>query len=717
MRLKIISIFFFAFLLYYKVSGQEPITYSGGKSILLQKKQIEFYIDKTGKLPFSEIKSSAVFSNPEKSVSNLGWESGNIWLRLKIDNQSGKDALMLSIDYPLLDLFELYDADKEKPIQSVGLEMDQKKGFKNRQNQHQNPALYFEVPVNTSRELYFCIKNKGQTTLPLYLGSVEKIYETNTQGDIIFGIYLGIFLIMFLYNLFIFFSVREKSYLWYVFYILTVLFVQVSLLGYGYRFIWHGWQTFSDRSLYMAGALSGIASGLFLRSFLNTKINAPTLDRYIIGFIALYFVSLILSIIGLYQLSYNLTSLAGFLGGLFILYTGIYLRRRGKKEARFFLIAWTAFLLSVFVFVLKDFGLFPYTFFTKYVLLIGSSIEVLFLSFALGDAINTLKKAKEEAQVATLNALRENERIIKDQNIILEKKVTERTQELRTALENLKKTQTQLVNAEKMSSLGQLTAGIAHEINNPINFVTSSILPLRRDVEDIITILNEYEKLETIETMNDGLGRISKLKKDLDLDYLIDEINQLLKGIDEGANRTSQIVKGLQKFSRLDEDTIKKTNVVDGIEATLTLLNNQIKGIISLEKEYNDIPEIECYPGKLNQVFMNILSNAIQAIHDNKKDEKRIRIVTQNQKDTVSISFSDNGYGMSEKTKNKIFEPFFTTKDVGVGTGLGLSIAYGIIQDHNGEILVESKEGEGTTFTLILPKFQVREPIRIIDEQ
>lgn len=551
MRLKIIFLFLFVLIVSFKVSAQDTIVYNGGKSLLLQKNQFQYLIDNSGKLPFHDIKASGDFRSPDKSVKNLGWTRGNIWFKLIIENQTEEAVLMLSIDYPLLDLVELYDTDSEKLVQSIGFEIDKTDGYKNRLSEHQNPSVNLQIPVRSTREFYFRVKNQGQTTLPIYLGSVKKIYETNTRADIVFGIYLGIFLIMFLYNLFIFFSVREKSYLWYVFYILIVLFVQASLLGYGYRFIWHNWHAFSDRSVYMAGALSGIASGFFLRSFLKTKINVPKLDKYIIGFIALYFVSLLFSLIGLYQISYNLTSLAGFLGGLFILYTGIYLRRRGKKEARFFLIAWTAFLVSVFVFVLKDFGLFPYNFFTKYVLLIGSSIEVLFLSFALGDAINTLKKAKEEAQMATLNALRENERIIKDQNIILEKKVTERTHELRMALDNLKKTQTQLVNAEKMSSLGQLTAGIAHEINNPINFVTSSILPLRRDVEDIITILNEYEKLETAGVINDGLSRISKLKKDLDLDYLIDEINQLLKGIDEGANRTSQIVKGLQKFSQI----------------------------------------------------------------------------------------------------------------------------------------------------------------------
>ncbi|HET7819478.1 MAG TPA: ATP-binding protein, partial [Bacteroidia bacterium] len=334
----------------------------------------------------------------------------------------------------------------------------------------------------------------------------------------------------------------------------------------------------------------------------------------------------------------------------------------------------------------------------------GTTLEVLLFSFALADRINILKKEKEDSQRAALEALKENEKIVREQNIVLETKVKERTVELETSNKNLKDAQSQLVNAEKMASLGQLTAGIAHEINNPINFVVSNVKPLKRDVEDILLLLTKYGEIQDDKNLSEKLKNIKELKEQLDADYLIEEINQLLKGIDEGASRTSEIVRGLKNFSRLDEDDLKLADIHEGIDSTLAVLNNNIvKAGVTIVKEYNKFPPIECYPGKLNQVFMNILNNAIQVLVSSKADHGEIRIKTALIEKTVRISIKDNGPGMTEEVKHKIFEPFFTTKNVGEGTGLGLSIAYGIIEKHKGEIHVESAPGNGAEFIITLP--------------
>ena len=263
-----------------------------------------------------------------------------------------------------------------------------------------------------------------------------------------------------------------------------------------------------------------------------------------------------------------------------------------------------------------------------------------------------------------------------------------------------------MVEAEKMASLGQLTAGIAHEINNPINFVTSNITPLNRDVDILIDFIGEMEKIGLSDlSVEEKKKQIEEQKEELDYDYLKLEISQLLKGIHEGASRTSEIVKGLRVFSRLDEDDLKKANINDGLDSTLIVINNLLSNKIKLEKVYSDIPMIECYPGKLNQVFLNIISNAIYAI-DKKFGEEQggiLKISTSNNEKSIFVKIEDNGIGMDEITKKKIFEPFFTTKDVGEGTGLGMSIAYNTIKRHQGEIQVNSTPGIGTEFILELP--------------
>jgi signal transduction histidine kinase len=277
-----------------------------------------------------------------------------------------------------------------------------------------------------------------------------------------------------------------------------------------------------------------------------------------------------------------------------------------------------------------------------------------------------------------------------------------KNKELNKLLTDLREAQQQLIMSEKMASLGQLTAGVAHEINNPINFVSANIKPLKEDLADILECIGQYEKVINENNLEDMFSEVQQFKNNKDLTFSMQEVNELLKGIEEGASRTTEIVKGLRNFSRLDQNVIKKADMNEGIESTLTLLHSVYKDKITIEKDYGDIPEIECLPGQINQVLMNILSNAIQAI----PDKGEIFIKTREEKDVVIISIRDTGSGISDEIKHKIFDPFFTTKEVGKGTGLGLSISYGIIERHNGKIEVNSEIGKGTQFIISLPVHQ-----------
>ena len=268
------------------------------------------------------------------------------------------------------------------------------------------------------------------------------------------------------------------------------------------------------------------------------------------------------------------------------------------------------------------------------------------------------------------------------------------------ALGDLKDTQTQLIHSEKMASLGQLSAGIAHEINNPINFVSAGSIGMAKDLKELMQLLEKYEELGNAKDVIKFKVDINELKTTIDYEFLKDNLPKTLEDIISGAKRITKIIKGLGSYSRIDAEDQIIADIHEGLDSTLTLLQHELKNKVTVTKDYdNTIEAIPCYPGQLNQVFMNILRNAVDSIDD----EGEIIIKTKKLEANIEISIKDNGAGMSEEIKTKIFDPFFTTKDVGKGTGLGLAISHGIIEKHGGTIEVESQEGKGSEFVIELP--------------
>jgi len=321
-------------------------------------------------------------------------------------------------------------------------------------------------------------------------------------------------------------------------------------------------------------------------------------------------------------------------------------------------------------------------------------------------------KAVEEIQEQVLSkkALRIAKRQLKKYSLNLEKMVDERTKELKETLSDLQKTQSQLLQSEKMASLGQLAAGVAHEINNPIGFVSSNLKTLSNYQNDIFSLIREYRKLsadlkkptaskEKPASISGNLDRIEELEREIDIDFILDDILDLIKESKEGTERIKKIVLDLKGFAHPGEDKLQTTDINKGIESTFNVVWNELKYKATITKEYGDLPQVQCYPQQLNQVFMNILVNAAQAI----EKQGQIRIATRALDGQVEIAISDTGSGIPKKSLSKIFDPFFTTKEVGKGTGLGLNMAYNIIQKHKGNIEVESEEGKGTTFKIRIP--------------
>ena len=533
--------------------------------------------------------------------------------------------------------------------------------------------------------------------------------------NLIFGLYFGIILSLLLYNIFLFISTRDLSYLFYIIYLFFLGLAQTTVSGYGFKYFWPQIPWLNDYALTITTSIAGITGILFAIFFLRIAYYYRNFIFLLSLILLLYFISIISTISGNNQMGYNMINYATLSGGLSLIVISALIGKKGYRAAYYYVVSWIFFLLGIIVLVLRNFSILPYTNTTTYFTYFGSAVEVILLSIALADRINTLRKEKEESQAYALNISRENEKLIKEQNIVLEQKVTERTVELQNtnhqlskALGDLQDAQIQLVEAEKMASLGQLTAGIAHEINNPINFVKSNIKPLRMDIDDLFDIIGEYNQLHNLKNdhLSKQLEEVYEREQEMDIGFVKEEIQQLLKGIEEGAERTAEIVRGLKTFSRLDESELKKANVHEGIESTLVLLRNSMPPYIKMEKSFHADGEIECFPGKLNQVFMNILNNGIQAIAQKKQiaPEEFITISTCDTPDGfMKISLKDTGMGMTEEVKHRIYEPFFTTKEVGEGTGLGMSIVFKIIAEHNGKIEINSEPGKGAEFIITLP--------------
>ncbi len=303
---------------------------------------------------------------------------------------------------------------------------------------------------------------------------------------------------------------------------------------------------------------------------------------------------------------------------------------------------------------------------------------------------------------------------------LLEEKVSLRTQELNNknaflekTLHELKQTQLQLIQSEKMSSLGQLVAGIAHEINNPVNFIHGNVIHANEYIKDLLKLLQVYQ-----ECYQDPCLEVEETLEDIDFDFLVEDFPRLLHSMQIGTNRIQEIVMSLKNFSRMDQSDMKAVDIHDGIESTLVILQHRLKPKpdhpeIQVTRDYGQLPLIECYAGQLNQVFINLVANAIDALDerdaqrspsDRFRNPSALHIQTEMRSDRVRISIADNGTGIPVEVQQRLFDPFFTTKPVGKGTGLGLSISYKIVvEKHSGELRCISSPGQGTEFVIEIP--------------
>lgn len=702
---------FFGSLGFTPLQAQEVIQLNEGETIRNFGKKISLLEDKDSSISVERAIESKNYIKLNSDVPNLGISSASYWLKLKIKNNSHDSKLAIQIPLPTLDFVDFYQIDDHNKIinsQFIG----DRRPYYNRK--FDNPFSTFEFDVTTGNETTLVLRIRGgeQLQVPLILTHSTVLKEQNTDSFFVFGIYVGIFIVMFLYNLFLYLSTKDNTYLYYIIYIFFIGLLQANFQGFPFKYLWPDNVWISTHAVYILTPLGALSALEFMRKFLHTKDIVPKHHRALSFFYIPYAIAVILIFFNYQNLSYEMLQLTAMVIALYMLYVAYITYKKGYRPAKFYIIAWIVFLLGLCIFVLKDYNILPYNTLTYNMMPFGSALEVILLSFALADKINTFKKEKEESQAEALRISLENEKLIVEQNIELEKKVNERTLELQESnstlevtLKDLKEMQSQLVDAEKMAGLGQLTAGIAHEINNPINFVTSNIKPLELDINELDDVIHMYEKLDLNGNIEEQLSEIERFKKQIDINFVRSEIKSLLSGIGDGAKRTAEIIRSLKNFSRLDENDTKPVDLNEGLDSTLVLIRSTFPSNLKIVKDYQSLPLVECMPGKMNQVFMNLITNAIYAIKSKpeQNEEEFVTIKTWQEGNYAKISIKDSGTGMPDEVKQKIFEPFFTTKDVGEGTGLGLSIVFRIVENHHGNIDVVTKVNQGTEFIITLP--------------
>ena len=675
--------------------------------------QLDAFSDPSGLLKAEDVHLRLdLLERLEGERPNLGLSSEALWVRVSGWQGAPRQARII-LDNPTVDSIDAVVMDGARVLEFY------RSGAAYGKVEDLIPT--FNLPLNQNHQLWFRVRSTKPLVLPFSLTRIDRVETMRETRDLALALYTGIVLAILIYNSFLAFSTGQRAYFSYTFVVLTVGLVQWCFNGYD-RLIWGDIPWMSQNGLSIMGALSGLAALMFAREFLEVRRYTPRWNRLIQGLLLIYGCALLAAVCNRPTIAYNLVNL-GALSAPAMLVLSLVSWRKGNSSALWFFVAWLIFLVAVTMQALRDFGVLASTPVTALFLPLGTVFEMLLLSFALGDRINLLKRSSDAANAKALAASLENERIVKEQNAALEGRVQQRTEalakangELSGALDELQGAQDQLIQTEKLASLGQMTAGIAHELNNPINYVQSNATSLHRDIEELIEIVDGYAAaIAAMESGSSGAETLVQEASDrarkLDLNFLKQESRQLVAGILEGADRTTKIVGGLRVFGRMDGDKPVQASLRELLESSITVLGDRARSKAKIEVNFaKNLPLLWCQSGKLSQVFMNIIVNAVQATEARWDDPKERQVSVSlelndrgSDGEAMLVRIEDNGTGMDEETRQRVFDPFYTTKDVGKGTGLGLSIVKGILDDHGAIVEVESALAKGTTFLVMFP--------------
>lgn len=597
---------------------------------------VEIAEDRNSKWKVEDLASkeiSALFT-PMKGNDVYGkFTDSTIWARFNLAAAPPEDnqKWFLNIPMPLLDNVEFYI-----PGES-GLYTVKRSGrsvsFYDKEVKSRNHVFELPVRIDPTKTFYLRIKTESLLVIPVTVMSEEALFRTDHIGRLIGGIYCGVVLVMAFYNLFLFCSLRERPYLIYITHIICTGLYVISLTGIGYEYLWPELTWWNQRADMFFAGFALFFAAMFTRTFLTTETLLPKADFMLKLIMVLSLVMGLSSLILPYSLSVQIVTVLAGIAVLTYELSGIMAYRQGYRAARFFLLAWSFFLMLVFCLTLTNLGLLPFSYIPNMVMM-SSMVEITLMSFALADRINILR---EENQIA----------------------------------------QAKVVHSGQLASLGELAAGVGHEINNPLQCIMNYSSLISRSMD------NEDEKKEY-------------------MDIVLGE-----------SRRIANIVSGLLNLSRPATEDMVKVDVKSLVSEILALSEAQIKkdGIDVTVDIPDGLPLVKGHFQQLEQVLLNFISNSRYSLNDkyniDEGENKTITIMAENYHSKegpfVRVKVGDNGGGMPDSIKRKIITPFFTTKPPGSGTGLGLSISHDIINKHNGTMNIDSVEGEYCTAIVDLP--------------
>ena len=687
------TVFVMNFLLFLhplSIKAQDTLFYSQNQPVRDIGQFARFYIDAKDSLSLTQIQAlpNTAFQKNRIGVMNFGNTTASIGIKLYIKNQTS-EPLFLSFENNELQHIELLVIDEsgQQTVQQGG-SFDT---FPNRILQRGNAVLKIGAQPAL---IYMKVKTHSSFYFPVTLSAFPPLVDKSYKLDVFKGLTLGMMLAMCFYNLFIYFIVRERLYLFYCFYVVAGIWTYSHLNGVWF-FVWSDYP-FLNR--FLGIQVFALSAALFSFRFLNSKQVTPRLYRFMLCFVAVIFIMIPIEYFDIQPFTNNFLHLFIVISAFILFGAGISAYLQGNKSAKYYVLAWVFFLSGSVITLLSFIGWVPFNFWTFNASMVGACIESLFLSFALANRINIYREESTQAQALAFQRLEENERLVREQNKDLEEKVHERTIELETSLDILKATQNQLIQSEKLASLGELTAGIAHEIQNPLNFV------------------NNFSELsvDLVKDLKEELER-----PDIDKDYVEELFGDLASNqekINHHGKRASSIVKGMLEHSREGTGVRELTDINKLADEYLRL---SYHGLRAKDKSFNadfktdfqdSLPKIAVIPQDLGRVFLNLINNAFYAVNEKKKKNTEggylptVIVSTEQVANQIIIKIKDNGIGMSETVKAKVFQPFFTTKPTGSGTGLGLSLSYDIVtKGHGGSLEVESEIGAYTVFIIKLP--------------
>ena len=638
-------------------AGLEPI--SG--------KKLSYFID-SNNVENEDVFNRSVFSSIDDEVPNFSFNSNPVWIHVPAQLVENKEVLL--VNTPYLDECSLY-------FVLDGVLIDVKhfgEKFPFKERDFQNPNFTFDLRNKELRDcqLFLRVWNVEPLIIPITTGVVDDLLDFYQRDAMYNTFFTGGILIMLLLNLVMFGFFRKPVYISYAVYLGFTMLTQVGIKGYLFQYLWPSAPGFQLYSLGLFASLAGIGGATYIYYFLNLKTKGRVIRNGAWVFVGLFSFSIVLMFLKDYASGFKLMHLSTsfyIMYGFIVAISGV---RKNESVAKIFLVGWLVLLIGSLVFILKDFGLLPQNELTNYAVQIGSCFEMMIFTIAMGYRTLDAFRVKEQAQNDLLQSIQSNETLIREQNIVLEQTVAERTKELQSSNEQLQTIYENLKEAKsKMSTLGQLTAGIAHDINNPLSYIAMSLEPLAEEIK----------RLE------------SKIDKEEYSGMVL-----LVGGVQNSTSRILEIVQRLRDYTRTEKQKTESINLNEVIENSLGLLDYNLRGI-EVKKDLNAIPLVVANYGRMNQLFLNLFTNNIEAIREKQETGGVLTIKTESMDQKVQVTITDNGVGMSEETIKHIFDPFYTTKTG--GTGLGMVEVKEILDEVGAEVEFRSY-GDGSQIRIFL---------------